>query len=139
MVNLFGNFFQPIGEDGGLETLPGESYFSQVTMLHPPALFVDRITDLKDFQYDINSCFLDKNANACNNHLKPNILCPWGCLEYVHKSGMFELDLLFQKFLLKVLIKKMSDEKRMKFITFARDDYIRDDSSEYDFILLNPE
>ena len=57
----------------------------------------------------------------------------------MHKFGSFELDILLQRLLIKVKIKLISDERRMKFIQHDRDDYFRNNKKDNDRILLNPE
>ena len=33
--------------------------------------------------------------------LIPDISCPWGCTDYIHKSGTVEFDVILQRLLLK--------------------------------------
>ena len=55
----------------------------------------------------------------------PCALCPWGCSKFIFHSEYISLDLIYQRFLLKVNLDLIEDVSVMKYITYIRDDYIR--------------
>ena len=40
-------------------------------------------------------------ADACNQFILPNVLCPWGCLEFNNKVGYVDLGTVIQQFIQK--------------------------------------
>jgi hypothetical protein len=113
--------------------------FSQITILDPSPVFIDRTMEITEWDRDINSFELPKLARACNKYLIPKVMCPWGCTEYTHQSGYLEFDLIIQRYLPKCLIAKlMSNVMKLNLTFSARDDYIRREGDE-DRWLLNPD
>jgi hypothetical protein len=112
--------------------------FAQITIENPIPIFVDRTIESNEWKNDINSFDLTKIAQACNKHLMPKVMCPWGCTEYTHRCGYIPLDTTFQRYLYKCSIKLMSNMKKLSLILSSRDDYIRREGDE-DCWLLNPE
>ena len=70
--------------------------------------------------------------------MRPCVLCPWVCTEYVFSCGHVSLEILFQRFLPKVHIDLIHNIKLLKYLQCARDDYIRFDG-KYNCWLLNQE
>ena len=61
-------------------------YFdTDITMDHPESIFIDKTRDNNEWNDAINSKQLGRLIAASNKHLKPCILCPWGCSDYIHK------------------------------------------------------
>ena len=125
-----------------LESIDIFHCFSEITIRNPKSYFLDITYDNEDMMTNIRSGNFRKVATACNKYLLPTVLFPWGCSDYIHKSGLFEFDFAIQRFLLKVEIKPMMTSNRKKpyrhdFIVSARDDYIRLLVDDYDRILLN--
>ena len=56
-----------------------------VTLDHPSSFIVDITIKIQQWNLDYQSKMLPRLANTCNKYLMPNILCPWGCSEYLHK------------------------------------------------------
>ena len=101
--------------------------FSEVTIFNPQSYFLEMTYDNEDMMSNINSGNLRNVATACNKYLLPTVLCPWGCSDYIHKSGLFEFDVTIQRYLLKVEIKPMitmnyNKPYRFDFIASARED-----------------
>ena len=56
-----------------------------ITLDHPTPFIVDITIKIQEWNLDYQSKMLPRLANTCNKYLMPNILCPWGCSEYIHK------------------------------------------------------
>ena len=69
-----------------------------------PVFFVDRTAEIKDFDDAINSYSLPRLRDACNEHLIPNVLCPFGWLERIHNVQFDPWDAIFQRYLPKVIL-----------------------------------
>ena len=92
---------------------------------------------MNDWERLISSQTLPNLKKACNKYLIPKVLCPFGCSEFTFKAGTVSLDLCFQRFLPKVLLKKfISNKEGLKYIECAREDFIRNDG-DYDCWLFN--
>ena len=57
---------------------------------------MDRTKDSETWNKGIKSQKLSSIADVCNQFLLPNVLCSWGCLEFIHKVGYVNLDTLIQ-------------------------------------------
>ena len=112
-------------------------FFDNVSIEEPYSYFVDITHDIKRWN-DLNDSHLLPNLrDACNELLVPKILCPFGCSEFKHRCGTVSIDIVFQRYLPKCLLKKyLINKKAFKFIETARDDYIRK-NDDYDAWLLN--
>ena len=86
---------------GALMPEHGDIY-NCITIELPPTFFKDIMMEYKEFQYDIESYLLSKLANSCNKHLLPNVLCPWGCTDFIHRLGHLPLDVVFQRYFKKI-------------------------------------
>lgn len=105
---------------------------------NPPPIFKDITVDIEEMKLGSGR---GKNSNimkACDKHLLPTVLCPWGESEFIHKCGDFPYDCLVQRYLPKCYVKKVSDDKLCEKIYSSRDDYIREETEDYDHILLHP-
>ena len=101
--------------------------------------FCDIYTDIQDWNSLISSHTLPNLRDACNQYLLPKVLCPYGCSCFMHKCGSISIDLIFQRFLLKVEFKKyMNNKKFLSHVASVRDDYLRCEGN-YDCWLLNKE
>ena len=65
---------------------------SNVNIYYPSPLFKDISKDIQDMKtsLDINSLYEIKSA--CNKHVMPTVLCPWGEAEYIHQCGKISYD-----------------------------------------------
>ena len=116
------------------------NYYNSVTMTFPPSLFSDKTSSLTSMKNLLNTGFLPDIKKACNEHMMPTVLCPWGCTEYMHTAGQCDLDLVLQRHLPEFIITINSDSKRFQLLTSSRDDYMRDiGNTEYDDLLFNPD
>ena len=60
-------------------------YFrTEISRDHPESIFIDKTCDNNEWNDAINSKLLGHLSEASNKYLKPCILCPWGCSDYVH-------------------------------------------------------
>ena len=55
-----------------------------------------RNKDLETWNEGIKSHKLSFIADFCNQFLLPNVLCMWGCLEFIHKVGYVDLYTVIQ-------------------------------------------
>ena len=75
---------------------------------------------------------------SCNKFLMPNILCPWGCTEYIHQCGHIEMDLMIQRHLPKCYLMLSNNHEQCNLVESRRDNYIRS-LKEYDSRLFHPD
>ena len=114
-------------------------YFSHITIESlPKSLFNDISEDQIKFQKLRDSDLLSEIAKGCDEFIIPNVLCPWGCSEYIHKVGEFPIDLLIQRYTNDMNIILIHSVERCKYFFSTREDFIRTDQYCYDNILLNP-
>ena len=62
---------------------------------------MDRTKELETYNEGIKSQKLSSIADGCNRFLLPNVLCPWGCSEFIHRVGYVDLDTVIQQFIQK--------------------------------------
>ena len=62
---------------------------------------MDRTKDLETCNEEFKSQKLSYIADVCNQFLLPDVLCPWGCSEFIHKLGYVDLDTLIQQYIQK--------------------------------------
>ena len=110
--------------------------YSNVTIDYPEPIIVDRSIEVEEWNSDMNSQLLPRIASSCNKYMIPNILCPWGCTEFIFRCGHISLDIVFQRFLQKVNIQLIHNTDVMKYVKYCRDDYIRFDD-DYGCWLFN--
>ena len=60
---------------------------------------MDITKDLETYNEGNKSQKLSSIADFCNWFILTNVLCPWGCLEFVHKVGYVYLYTSIQKFI----------------------------------------
>ena len=120
------------------------SVFDSITVEYPTPAFKDCTKEKNSFCEDINptsnvSKGLQKLRDACNRHLFPSVLCPFGCTEYMHKTNHLSLMLVFQRYLPKVRLSLPCNKLKVSVqkLHGCRDDYIRNDGKP-DIWLLNP-
>ena len=122
-----------------IETLPLVSTgYNSVSIETPCPVTVDKSFELVEWETKLNSQLLPEIGFACNKYMIPTILCPWGCNEFIFRSGFVSVDIVFQRFIKKVALTMIHDIAAMKYITYCREDYIRP-SNDYDCLLLNKE
>ena len=63
-----------------------------------PPLFVERTSDREEFLTMLKELKLGDIMRTCNRLLYPDILCPWGCTEYIHKVHCVTLDVVWEHF-----------------------------------------
>lgn len=61
----------------------------EVTIDHPAPYFIDRTDEILRFNDAIGSYSLPKLRDECNNVFLPNILCPFGCTEWLLIIGYY--------------------------------------------------
>ena len=103
----------------------------------PNSYFKDVTNEKREFDTLSKDKSLVKVAAVCNKYLMPNILCPWGCSEYMHRSGFISLDLVIQRYMPTINLQLISNVEKNGLLFSSRDDYIRK-NDENDCILLNP-
>ena len=113
------------------------SAYENVSIDYPEPFFVDRTRNLDIMRNLLGENTLGSLMEACSEkYLLPNVLCPWGCSEYIHCCGRLPFDLVLQRFFQKESLGIVTSEKDMKLVEHCRDDYIREDRS-YDNLLEN--
>ena len=113
-----------------------QKYYPSITILKPMPMFLDLTLGIMDWDQNIQSNVISNVAKVCNKYLLPTVLCPWGCSEFLHRSAFLDIDIVFQRFLPKCIIKIWNDKKKLLKVKSCRDDYIRF-YDEYDMWLLN--
>ena len=113
--------------------------YDNVTLEEPSPVIVDRTIDRATMIDDIESHSLGRIMDTMNKYLIPDVLCPWGCSEYMHTCGFVEFDSIIQRFLPKVniqLVNSTNQSSKEYLVESCRDDYIRD--TKYEQWLFNP-
>ena len=110
--------------------------YEDISIVSPPPITVDHSQTLQRFKSRIASNMLQEIATACNENMVPIVLCPWGCNEFIFRSGFISIDICFQRFLIKVPLILIHDVDTMKYISNCREDFIRF-NNDYDCLLLN--
>ena len=85
---------------------------------------MDRTNNTKQFHNNIQSYKISNLILTCEKYLIPDVLCPWGCSEYIHQCGYIELDILIQHFLPKLYLTLSNYHRQCKFVETSRDDII---------------
>ena len=62
---------------------------------------MDRTKDLENWKEGIKSQKLSYIADVRNQFILPNVLCSWGCSEFIHKVGYVDQDTFIQLFIQK--------------------------------------
>ena len=115
--------------------------FTDISLDRPCPVFEDKTIDIKEWNDDINSYLLSRLASTSNKFLRPTIKCSWGCSEFHHKVGHLPLDIVFQRILQQYSIKMFTKSNLglEKNVISIREDYIRDDNDEKDYLFFNRE
>ena len=110
--------------------------YQGISIEFPPPIFSDITTDIEESKRLLKQNSLLDLEYVCNNHLKPTVMCPWGCSEFIQHCGSCNIDVIIQRFFLKCEIKLM-DHKQLNKVKWIRDDYYRF-NDEFDRIMMNP-
>ena len=110
--------------------------YVSISIESPEPIIVDRSFELDEWKTKLESQKLPDIAQACNKYMIPNVLCPWGCNEFIFRSGFLSIDIVYQRFLRNVSLNMMNDVDTMKYVAYCRDDYIRF-NNDYKCLLLN--
>ena len=111
---------------------------SNVTKDFPISFFNDKTTLKIEWDKCIECGKIGHLRDICNKSLIPTVLCPWGCTEYLHQSGQFEIDILVQNHLKKCHLKLINPASRLDFIESSRSDYLRKNDNDYECWFFNP-
>ena len=99
----------------------------------PKPFFHDTYFEIEEWNELISSQTLPNLKKACNKHLVPKILCPYGCSAFLHRFGTISIDLIFQRYLQHVEFKKyISNKKYLSHVVSTRNDFIRV-NDDYDY------
>lgn len=114
--------------------------FAFVSLENPTPVFVDRTSDIDDWDRLIATYDLTNLSVACNKYLQPTIKCPFGCSEFIHRHGQIPYDIICQRFLQKCSIKTLTKKKQQKekMVLSAREDFLVYDE-EIEKWLMNPD
>ena len=77
------------------------AYCNIILITEPQSIFIDRTKYLETWNEGIKSQKLSSIADVCNHFLLPNVLCLWGCSEFIHKVRYVDLDTVIQRFIQK--------------------------------------
>ena len=88
-------------------------------MISPDIIVKDITNEKVEFDILVNSCKLGDLALAFNKYLLPTVLCPWDCNECIHKSELFTIDIIFQRYFRRIELVKIF-KKKMKRIIVLR-------------------
>ena len=112
--------------------------YTDANIDYPEPYFYDVTRDVCSFKDGIGSKKLGRLYDVCNQYLMPLVLCPWGESEYIHTCGHCYIDVIIQRHLPSCEIKTINDTKSFFRVNSSRDDYLREDTQDYDCLLLNP-
>ena len=74
--------------------------YEDITFEVPTPYFHDVTIERESMRDSMKSKMLSSTAQACNEHLMPTLLCPWGDTEFLHTCGNIEMDIVIQRLLL---------------------------------------
>ena len=81
---------------------------------------------------------LDDSMSDTKPYMIPDVLCPWGCSEYPHKTSVVEPCLVLQQLLPRIRLNLPTEYvDRLHIVESIRLDYIRQDCEDRDYVLLN--
>ena len=98
--------------------------YEDISIDIPKCQIFDRAVEMNDWEQLLASNDLPQLAQACNEHLIPKVLCPFGCSEFTHKVGYMPMDIIFQRFLLKTIISTYTERNVFDKAISARDDFL---------------
>ena len=110
--------------------------YENISIDSPEPIIIDQSFELKELNTQIESQMLFEIAKACNKFMIPNVLCPWGCNEFIFRCGYISIDIVFQQFLRMVSLNLINNIEVMKYVAYCRDDYIQF-NGDYECLLLN--
>ena len=110
--------------------------YSGISILIPDPIFNDITGDISCWNEGMEKYTLPDIEIICNAHLRPSVMCPWGCSEFIHKRGSVLIDVTIQRYLSRCDIKLMSHLLLSK-VKWSRDDFVRDEN-DVEIILMNP-
>lgn len=132
--------------------------YSSCTIHSPPSFFQDRTNELDAFSRNISlytsEGFLraldPARLNGVNEEdcpipsVLPNVLCPWGCSEFCFASKEMDPSILIQHHLRKAQLNLLQDKgglghSSLYLCETSRNDYLRRDDEEVDYVLMNKE
>jgi hypothetical protein len=78
---------------------------------------------------------------ALDEYIIPTVLCPWGCSEYLSKTGTIGVDVLMQKQFPSVNLPMMGNSSKRHYLLgkFSRSDYFRNCITDYDCLVMKSE
>jgi hypothetical protein len=97
--------------------------YNNVEINIPKPAITDITEEIVEFDELIGTCSLPKLADACNRYMIPTVLCPFGCSEFKNKTGYVSMDLIFQRYLPKVVIELYSNRVGFSSVLNAREDF----------------
>jgi len=132
-------------------TFEDSEVYASVTETLPKSHFVDRTLELKQFWADIEEYSFEGMLRALDpqrvkghehkqSKIIPDVLCPWGCSEFLFCTSEFDPSLLIQYHLRAAQLNLPSAlYKKIHLAETSRLDYLRDlDGGEcHDHVLLN--
>ena len=104
--------------------LQGFQCYQDITLDFPQSLFTDVSADRAEFLAALELNTAGALIGACDKHIIPNICCPWGCTEYIHKVGKIPLDIVFARFVEIDNLDYYSPVKDRTKAESARDDFL---------------
>ena len=110
--------------------------YENISIDLPEPIIVDRTQQLYDWKLKIDSNMLFEISEACNKYMVPTVMCPWGCNEFIFRSGFISIGIVFERYLRKVSLIMIHDLIVMKYVSYCREDYIQF-NNDYDCLLLN--
>lgn len=135
-----------------LKPLKKYKEYKSCSLDEPKSFFVDRTLDLRDFQSNINRFdfkgFLQaldpsrlsgvRDEDCGVPSILPNVLCPWGCSEFCHRTCEVEPAGLIQHHLRRVQLNLPSSlYDKLYLMETSRFDYLRGSDVGCDYVLMN--
>lgn len=121
-----------------IESLEFASMNMTLSIDSPKPFFADKTKDIIKWDQEISSYSLPRLRDICNELMIPCVLCPFGCSTFIHRHGSMSYDIIVQRYLQRVILRKMySNSNGFKYALSTREDYIRP-KFDYDNWLLNP-
>ena len=111
--------------------------FTQYQLNRPISLAKDITNSKSHFEKTMKSQQLGKIIKCVNQRLRPTVLCPWGCCDYVHSVGTMPLDTIVNRYFSPKEFDLIGSVNRMQYVESARGDYIREKSTDYPDLLSN--
>ena len=113
------------------------TYYQHISLFQPESIIVDRTEDMKQWKNAIELKNISGISKVCNELLIPNILCPWGCSEFLHHCGYIDIEIILQRYIEKCDLSVVDAANKLSTVTHTRDDYIHNSIYNYDMWLHN--